>query len=165
LKEPRIKSRRGGKGPYPVRGKGQGTREPARVHGPMHVSARSGPFPCSHLLLQRQPAERGDLLHRLERRYARYSPQLSFLFCSKQSRSKSQGGESLGNGRFPPICRLYANEPLIESPKMTEFKACLEPIWLGGKRDGYVYNVILEGRAGRFSEWVTSCERSIGLRA
>ena len=67
------------------------TREPARARGFARVDAQSGPSPLPRLLLQRQKAERGHHYRRLERRYARYSPQLSFLFCSRESRGPSQG--------------------------------------------------------------------------
>ena len=69
--EKKKESRRGGEGPCPVRGGWPETREPARAREFARVNAQSGPSPLPRLLLQRQPAERGDLLHRLERRYAR----------------------------------------------------------------------------------------------
>src|SRR5262245_47129678 len=67
--EKEIESRRGGEGPCPVRGGLPETREPARARVSKRATAQSEPYPLSHLLFQRQPAERGDLLHRLERRY------------------------------------------------------------------------------------------------
>src|SRR6516165_11971571 len=87
----KIESRRGGEGPCRVRGGWPGTREPARERGLKHATAQSEPDPLPRLLFQRQPAERGDLLHRLERRYTTQHTQLSFLFCSNRNRLQSQG--------------------------------------------------------------------------
>src|SRR5262249_14602741 len=66
----KIESRRGGGGPGRVGGGWPGPREPARERGLKHAPAHPDPSPLPRLLFQRQPAERGDLLHRLERCYA-----------------------------------------------------------------------------------------------
>ena len=68
--EEKLKSRRDGEGPRPVRGVRPETREPARAHGSKRVAAQSGPSPWARLLFrQRQPAERGHCCRRLERCY------------------------------------------------------------------------------------------------